>query len=54
VEVTFLVPATDVGGWSIFVNPGPDTRGVVGWTDAPPSGSIHINEEGLSGWMGES
>ena len=54
VEVTFLVPATGLGGWSIFVNPGPNTRGVVGWTDVPPSGSIHINEEGLSGWMGES
>ncbi len=56
VDVTFLVPATDTGGWSIFVNPRPgtDTGGVIGWTVFPPSGSIHINEEGLSGWMGES
>jgi hypothetical protein len=56
VEVTFLVPATSAGGWSIFVNPRPgtDIGGVIGWTVFPPSGSIHINEEGLSGWMGES
>ena len=56
VEVTFLVPATDAGGWSIFVNPraGTDTGGVIGWTVFPPSGSIHINEEGNFGWMGES
>ena len=54
VEVTFLVPATGGDGWSIFVKSGPNTRGVVGWTDVPPSGSIHVNEEGLAGFMGES
>ena len=54
VEVSFLVPAPGVDGWSIFVRSGPNTKAVVGWTDVPPSGSIHVNEEGLAGFMGES
>jgi hypothetical protein len=54
VEVSFIVPAPGVGGWSIFVKSGPNTKGVVGWTDVPPSGAIHVNEEGLAGFMGES
>ena len=53
VEVTFLVPAKGVERWSIFVDTGPDTVGLVGWSDVPPPCSIHINEEGGVGWTCE-
>ena len=53
VEVTFLVPATDVGGWSIYVDTGPETVELVGWTGVPPPCFIHINEQGGVGWTCE-
>ena len=52
VQVTFLVPKKGVDGWSIWVNPGPDLGGLVGWTDdVPPAGYIHIGRDGQIGWV---
>ena len=53
VQVTFLLPAKGVDGWSIFVNPGPDDGGLVGWTDLSPGGEIHILRAGQPGWLPE-
>ena len=51
VEVTFLLPAKGVEGWSIFVNPGPNNGGLVGWTDVPLAGEIRITADGQAGWL---
>ena len=53
VQVTLLVPAKGVDGWSIWVNPGPDLGGLVGWTDLSTGGEIHIGPEGQVGWLPE-
>lgn len=52
-QVTLLVPAKGVDGWSIWVNPGPDLGGLVGWTDLSSGGEIHIGPEGQVGWLPE-
>ena len=51
VLVTFLLPAKGVEGWSIFVNPGPNDGGLVGWTDVPLAGEIRITADGQVGWL---
>ena len=51
VKVTFLLPAKNVDGWSIFVNPGPDTGNLVGSNDVPLKGEIVITEDGQVGWL---
>ncbi len=53
VQVTLLLPAKGVDGWSIWVNPGPDLGGLVGWTDLSTGGEIHIGPEGQVGWLPE-
>jgi hypothetical protein len=53
VKATFLLPAKGVEGWSIFVNPGPNNGGTIGWTDEPLAGEIHINQDGQPGWLPE-
>lgn len=50
VEVTFLLPAKGVEGWSIFVNPGPN-NGLLGSTDVPLAGYFYISEHGQVGWV---
>jgi hypothetical protein len=50
IEVTFLLPAKGVEGWSIFVNPGPNDGGLVGWAEAPKAGQIYIFEDGQPAW----
>ena len=50
-EVTFLLPAKGVEGWSIFVNPGPNTGGLVGPNDVPLAGQIVIMADGQPGWL---
>ena len=56
VEVTFLVPATDAGGMVDLREPA--SRHRHGRSDRVDRlsavGSSQINEEGNSGWMGES
>jgi WD40 repeat protein len=47
VRVTFAIPAKGVEGWSIYVNPGPDDGGLVGWDNLPADVEIHINEFGI-------
>ena len=51
VLVTFLLPAKGVESWSIFVNPGPNDGGLVGWTDVPLAGEIRITADGQVGWL---
>jgi hypothetical protein len=51
VKVTFLIPARGVKGWSIFVNPGPNEGGLVGWMDVPLAGEIRITANGQVGWL---
>jgi hypothetical protein len=51
VKATFLLPAKGVEGWSIFVNPGPNEGGVVGWIDVPLAGEIYINPACQPGWL---
>ncbi len=53
VQVTLLVPAKGVDGWSIWVNPGPDLGGLVGWTDLSTGGEIHIHDSGQPAWLPE-
>ena len=53
VQVTLLVPAEGVDGWSIWVNPGPDLGGLVGWPDLSTGGEIHILESGQPAWLPE-
>ncbi len=53
VQVTLLLPAKGVDGWSIWVNPGPDLGGLVGWTDLALGGEIYIGPEGQVGWLPE-
>ena len=50
VQVTFLLPAKGVDGWSIFVNPGPNDGGLVGADEVPLKGAIHIDEAGQVMW----
>ena len=51
VQVTFLLPAKGVDGWSICVNPGPDHGGLLGWTDVALGGEIHILDSGQPAWL---
>lgn len=53
VEATFLLPAKGVEGWSIYVNPGPNNGGTIGWIDEPLAGEIHIINDGESAWLPE-
>ena len=53
VEATFLLPAKGVEGWSIYVNPGPNNGGLIGWIDEPLAGEIHIGPDGQQGWLPE-
>jgi hypothetical protein len=53
VEVTFLLPAKGVEGWSIYVNPGPNNGGTIGWIDEPLAGEIHIINDGQPAWLPE-
>ena len=46
VEVTFLLPAKGVEGWSIFVNPAPNTGGLIGWADVPLAGGEMYDHRG--------
>ena len=50
VQVTFLLPAKGAEGWSIFVNPGWNTGGLVGSTDVPPAGQIVVMADGQPAW----
>jgi hypothetical protein len=50
-QVTFLLPAKGVKGWSIWVNPGPNNGGLVGSTEVPLAGYIHIGPHGQVGWV---
>ena len=51
VWVTFLLPAKGTNNWSIFVNPGPDTGGGLGWSDVPTAGEFRIRADGQVGWL---
>jgi uncharacterized RDD family membrane protein YckC len=50
-EVTFHLPATGVGGWWIFVNPGPDTGPLLRSNEVPLAGEIWIDAGGSPGWF---
>jgi hypothetical protein len=51
VNVTFHLPAKDVTGWWIFVNPGPDTGPLLAWTDVPLAREIRITADGQVAWL---
>jgi hypothetical protein len=51
VRVTFFLPANGVTGWSIFVNPGPDTGALLADTSVPLAGEIRITADGQPGWL---
>jgi len=51
VKVTFLLPAKKVEGWSIYVNPGPDTGALLADTSVPLAGEIRIGPDGQPGWL---
>ena len=51
VKVTFALPAKGPTGWSIFVNPGPDTGPLLVWTEVPLAGEIRIGAHGSVGWL---
>jgi hypothetical protein len=51
VRVTFFLPANGVTGWSIFVNPGPDTGALLTDTSVPLAGEIRIGPDGQPGWL---
>jgi len=48
-EVTFHLPA-GMGGWWIFVNPGPHTGALLGPNDIPRAAVIHIGTGGQLSW----
>ena len=50
-NVTFRLLAKAVTGWWIFVNPGPDSGPLLGWTEVPLAGEIRITEFGQIGWV---
>ena len=52
VEVTFLLPAEEVTGWRIFVNPGPDTAALLSWDEVPRAGELLITADGQTHWLG--
>ncbi len=51
VRVTFFLPAKGVRGWSIFVNPGPDTGALLADNSVPLAGEIRIGPDGQPGWL---
>ena len=53
VEVTFLLPAKDVRGCSLFVNPLPgDLGGLFETSEVPMAGKVWITADGQIGWLG--
>ncbi len=51
VKVTFALPAKGATGWWIFVNPEPASGALLGSTEAPLAGEIHITPDGKAGWL---
>ncbi len=52
VEAVFALPAKDLTGWAIFVNPDPpDTGPLLVWTDVPLAGEIRITADGNPFWV---
>ncbi len=52
VKVTFLLPAKGPDtGWMIFLNPGPDSGGLIAPEDIGIPGKILITKEGVGGWL---
>ncbi len=51
VNVTFRLPPKRATGWSIFVNSGPDTGGLLTDTSVPLAGEIRIGPDGQPGWL---
>ena len=52
-QVTFRLPAKNVRGCSLFVNPLPgDPGGLFETFEAPKAGKVWITADGQIGWLG--